>query len=59
MQSLGTRLMYTEQCCISNIITIYDHLGSNTVMPCMYVYKPESQRVPQECTWQLAAKPYG
>ena len=48
MQSLGTRLKYTEQYCVSNIIIT--HLGSSTVMPC-HAYKPESQRVPQEYTY--------
>ena len=39
MQSLGTRLKYTEQYCMFNIIAT--HLGSSTVMPCMHT----SQRV--------------
>ena len=48
MQSLSTRLKYTEQYCMSNIIAT--HLVSSTVI--LYnntcIYKPESQRVPQE-----------
>ena len=47
MQSLGTRLKYTEQYCMSNLNIIATHLGSSTVMP-WHAYKPESQRVPQE-----------
>ena len=42
MQSLGTRLKYTEQYCMSNIIAT--HLGSSTAMPCMHT-SLASQRV--------------
>ena len=42
MQSLGTRLKYTEQYCMSNIITT--HLVSSTVIPCMHT----SQRIKEE-----------
>ena len=55
MQSLGTRLNYTEQYCMSNIIAT--HLVSSTVIPCMHT----SQRVKEyhkntHGNWQLSLR---
>ena len=57
MQSLGTRLKYTEQYCMSNLNIIATHLGSSTVMPCMHT----SQRVKEyhkntHGNWQLSLR---
>ena len=47
MQSLGTRLKYTEQYCMSNII-IATHLDSSTVMPYMHTSQRVKGWLPQE-----------
>ena len=61
MQSLGVRLKYTEQSCMSNIILIsqLSYLGPNTAMPCMHTslaIKLESERYHKNVhgNWQLS-----